>query len=691
MRLPRRRLVIPLVTSLVIAAGLVIAWRVHSSSQTSGSAASAGSAGKQFLIPGINTKSQTPYRLATGLYVNDPAAWKQLSSAAQSGLLAKLHQAERSFRAAGKQVFPSPQLLTVENVPPGANSTASAFRLGPGDATLTSWPQGQPAQVTADFGATALGSQPFSLGTAAYRGYTGSGLFGWAPCASTKPGGAAHVVTICGGQALAEASGAQEAGMTGAMVTVTGTAAAQADLPIIASYTNRTAYTEKVTVTGAVASVTMTMFASLLGAACERSALKYTTPGSGSLAPPLPDPPVISLDGCLGTFHEQVPLPGALQLSAAMSAAQGVTTAIGDDLLAVTDKTQVSSSPALQACTIGRTLSDLAAVIKDFGGLGVPSCQPEALPRWTGTVAAGATVQFSIAPATQAINLGTGGEVAGLFTFANLHVTSQCSGSGACRALTPVPNPAVIAHDEAIINQAHFNCTAFEPAGKGCPFSVATTPDGQDGLVYAITLLDNAGDSCAGSIVYFFDSEKLITDTTALPPYTTPGAEAVTSPRVGQFRVVWSVNPSVNAICAQYGTAGTDTYLYGWNGTTMNLLAGTPPTPPRAFPPAAPSPATACPDSSQLLSAWNAAPETVRQSWTPVTITGFNYISCWRTWVVADPVSPSPGNGEFVFSQSPTLHLITVTELQQVFQPEVCAAADAPPGWTSPPLISCSG
>lgn len=438
MRLPRRGLVISLVIALVIAAGLVITLRVHSSSQASGSTASPDSAGKQFLISGVSTKSQTPYRLGANLYVNDPAAWKQLSSAAQSGLLAKLNQAERNFRAVGKQVFPSPQLLTVKSVPSSANSTTSVFRLGSGDATLTAWSQSQPVQVTTDFGATALGDQPFSLGTAVYRGYTSSGLFGWAPCASTNPSGSAHVVKICGGQALAGASGAREAGMTGAMVTVIGTAAAQADLPIIANYTNHSAHTEKVTVTGTVASVTMTMFASLLGAGCERSALKYTTPASGIVAPPLPNPPVISLDGCLGTFHEQVLLPGALQLSAAMSAAQGVTTAIGDDLLAVKDKPQLSSSPALQACTIGRTLSDLAAVIKDFGGLGVPSCEPEALPRWTGTVAAGATVQFSITPATQAISLGTGGEVAGLFTFADLHVSTS-STTGPVTTIPPTP------------------------------------------------------------------------------------------------------------------------------------------------------------------------------------------------------------------------------------------------------------
>jgi len=439
MRLPRRSLVVSLVITVAAAAGLVIAWRIHSPSRASGSTVSSTSAGRQFLISGISTKSPTPYRLAPDLYVNDPEAWIKLSSATRSGLLAKLHDAERNFRVAGKAVFPSPRILTVRSVPTPGASTTSDFRLRTGDATLTAWSQSESIPVTADFGPTALGNQPFSFGTAVYRGYTSSGLFGWAPCASTNTGSSTGAVEICGGQALAEVSGAQKAGMTGAMVMVTGTAAAQADLPIIASYTNHSVRAEKVTVTGTVASVTMTMFASVIGAGCERSAMKYTTPGSGSLAPPLPDPPMISLDDCIGNFHEQVLFPGALQLSAAMSTAQGVTTAIGDDLLTATSTGQLSSSPALQACATGRTLSDLAAVIKDFGGVGVPSCQPVALPKWTGTVAAGATIQFSIAPATQAISLGAGGEAAGLFTFADLHVNSQCSGTAACSAPAPAP------------------------------------------------------------------------------------------------------------------------------------------------------------------------------------------------------------------------------------------------------------
>jgi hypothetical protein len=102
------------------------------------------------------------------------------------------------------------------------------------------------------------------------------------------------------------------------------------------------------------------------------------------------------------------------------------------------------------------------------------------------------------------------------------------------------------------------------------------------------------------------------------------------------------------------------------------------------------SPATICPDSTQLLSTWNSAPATLRQSWVSPQVTGFADISCWHSWVVAMPIAVSPGNGLVVFSQTGSLHLITVAELQQQFRKEVCSAPDAPPGWRNPPLISCN-
>jgi pimeloyl-ACP methyl ester carboxylesterase len=103
-----------------------------------------------------------------------------------------------------------------------------------------------------------------------------------------------------------------------------------------------------------------------------------------------------------------------------------------------------------------------------------------------------------------------------------------------------------------------------------------------------------------------------------------------------------------------------------------------------------PAAAAACPNSAQLLAAWNAAPTALRDSWIAVQVAGFTAISCWNSWVVAVPVSPSPGNGNVVFSQTGNLHLITTAELNQQFAQEVCSSPNAPPSWKEPPLISCS-
>ena len=102
------------------------------------------------------------------------------------------------------------------------------------------------------------------------------------------------------------------------------------------------------------------------------------------------------------------------------------------------------------------------------------------------------------------------------------------------------------------------------------------------------------------------------------------------------------------------------------------------------------SPTGGCPDSSQLLSAWNAAPAALRDSWAGVPIAGFTGITCWNGWVVAVPVSASPGNGMIVFSLMGNLHLITTTELDKQFTQEVCSSPNAPPGWKNPPVISCT-
>lgn len=173
---------------------------------------------------------------------------------------------------------------------------------------------------------------------------------------------------------------------------------------------------------------------------------------------------------------------------------------------------------------------------------------------------------------------------AGLFIVSVSYLPVASSQTSAASSHGRTINSA-LRYDEGVINQQRDRCRAFEPAPRGCPFSVVQTSDGQDEALYAIALTATAGDSCAGAIVYFFDGDVLITDTTRLPPGGTPAEAGLSSPNPGQFTVAWRVNPSADAPCAQFGTGGTDNYLYTWNGRTIVLAAGTPPQSPKAFPP----------------------------------------------------------------------------------------------------------
>lgn len=546
--------------------------------------------------------SVTPYQLGKDLYVNDVTAWRRLPDAGRSALLSRLSVAEQRFQLLRAHGFPSPPPLTAHVVRPARGSEpGSAFAPAGDSAILTSWAGTKPVPVTEDIGAAAVGDSPFSAGGAAYSGLTFAPFLGWVPCASNPTTSFGRPVQICGGQVVATGTVSRPAGMAGLTVLAKGMAIGQAGLPLLASYTNRSTHAEKVTVTGTAASVTMTLATTLIGAGCHESFMEYGTPARGSaplgrLVPPLPQPPLINVDDCLGSVHFTAPIPSIQALSKIFAYAQTAITTVDDSLDTATNRAHLTSAPSLKICATARLTADIGQLITDLDPAvtAALSCQPKVLPTWTGTVPAGATVEFGVAPVARALSSQLGFEIAGLYSLANLHLTSQCSGT-ACPVITPPPSTHVIAHDEAIINRMRSYCEAFEPASKGCPFAVTSTPDGTGGRIYAIAMLATAGDSCAGSIVYFFDGERLITDTTTLPPSTTPPMARLSSPSSGRISVVWRVNPAVNAPCYQFGSAGTDTYLYGWNGTTMTLLSGSPPQPPKTFPSSGPTPPPAQP------------------------------------------------------------------------------------------------
>jgi hypothetical protein len=153
------------------------------------------------------------------------------------------------------------------------------------------------------------------------------------------------------------------------------------------------------------------------------------------------------------------------------------------------------------------------------------------------------------------------------------------------------PSRRVIRYAKNVVSRIWSDCRAFAPGG--CSFgATAWTWDGRGrDVLYAIDLRKTAGDSCGLGAVYIFNATRLVTSTVTLAPHAqvANSLHAVSSPAPLKFEVRYAVNPAKNASCARYGSAGTDTYAYGWNGRRMILVSGAPPRPPktlvRSFPP----------------------------------------------------------------------------------------------------------
>ena len=140
----------------------------------------------------------------------------------------------------------------------------------------------------------------------------------------------------------------------------------------------------------------------------------------------------------------------------------------------------------------------------------------------------------------------------------------------------------MVAADEAVVGAANGQCAAFTP-DRRCPFAtVATSSDGAGGLLYALELSATSGDACLRGVTYFFDGRRLLTDTTRLPPHLAGGVVALRSDAAGQFTVGYAVSLP-NSSCANNGSAGTDPYVYGWDGSGMVLRSGTAPIPPNVL------------------------------------------------------------------------------------------------------------
>ena len=428
MTMRRRLIVIPVIAVVVLAVGVTAAWQAGWPSEIFGSSPATQSAAGAPIRVGAS--SATPYQVAPDVYVNSLAAWKGLTAASRSSLLAKLHVKEQQFRAAGNKVFPPASSFMVQPGPPAGS--AAALGEATGNVLLAAHTGAvQGALEAADFGATSFGDQSLSPGSAIYDHR--ADLWGWTPCVSTPtslPG--TPTLEVCGGQVLGGSGYVSQLGMTGAIVAAGGFGATKAELPVTASFTNHSGQQERVVVTASETVVSVSLHAEV-GAGCDPSQLSYAPPGSGRLAPSLPNPPVVNVSGCFGTIGSVIPVGDLPKVIRLLSQAQSWLNAFSDAVTNVANKSQLAASPALQVCASGQTISDVASIIADLGPVGAPTCDPEPLPTWTGTVAAGQTLKFTAAPITQASSFAIYGfETSAQFSFLHLHVT-QCAATGPCR------------------------------------------------------------------------------------------------------------------------------------------------------------------------------------------------------------------------------------------------------------------
>jgi hypothetical protein len=427
MLVSRRHIVVPVVAVVVLAGGVTAAWQAGWPHAIFGSPAATQSA---VVAPvQVSARSATPYQVAPDVYVNSVAAWKGLTAASRSSLLARLHAKEQQFRAAGSKVFPPVSSFTVRPAPAGLAAGTAA--LGAGNLLLAARVDTGRVAAEADFGAAALGDQPLVAGSATYDRFTDP--MGWTPCvsvATSLPG--TPTLDICAGQIVGATGYVPQLGMAAALIAASGVAANRAELPVTATYKNRSGHQAKIVVTASAASISVSLHAQL-GVGCEPSQLLYATPGSGHLALSPSDSLLDDLTGCFGTAGSAIPAIGTVpKVVDLLTKGQTWLSGFADAYQNVAHKTQLAASPALQACATGQTISDVVAIMSDLGPVGAPTCNPHPLPAWTGTMAAGQTLQFTAAPVAEAYTFGQGAEITALFSFLHLHVT-QCPVSGPCQ------------------------------------------------------------------------------------------------------------------------------------------------------------------------------------------------------------------------------------------------------------------
>lgn len=167
---------------------------------------------------------------------------------------------------------------------------------------------------------------------------------------------------------------------------------------------------------------------------------------------------------------------------------------------------------------------------------------------------------------------------AGLVLAAGCGSAQAASSPGTARTLK-----AAIAHDKAVVARKYHGCRSLHLSPPHCPFRVATTADGRGGTLIAVDLTQQTMDDCDRGRVFFFDGRTLLVSTRGLAPHSVGGVKSVSAHGARAFAVAYWVNRSRSTSCAQSGNGGTDTYVYGWNGSHMIRKSGSPPAPPKVI------------------------------------------------------------------------------------------------------------
>jgi hypothetical protein len=142
---------------------------------------------------------------------------------------------------------------------------------------------------------------------------------------------------------------------------------------------------------------------------------------------------------------------------------------------------------------------------------------------------------------------------------------------------------AQIAHDKAFVAARYHHCANLHLTPRHCPFKVATTPNGHGGKLIAIDLTQQTGDDCNRGRVFFFNAETFLASTRSLRPHSIGGVVGLHARGTRAFGVVYGVSANASTSCAEAGNAGTDSYVYKYNGHHMVRKSGTPPKLPKVI------------------------------------------------------------------------------------------------------------